>query len=124
MRMFLKCILIFLLASLVCSLNSEEQLLNAAEEGELDKVVDLIFKGGALDLNYSIKEDGKTALIKASESGHLRIVQTLLAQKEKGSIEVNAIDVEGHDALYYAADLGFLDIFKGLLPHATDDSGF
>jgi ankyrin repeat domain-containing protein 50 len=122
MRMFFKCILIFLLASLVCSLNSEEQLLNAAEKGKLDEVVDLIFEGD-LDLNYFIEEDGKTALIKASEGGHLHIVQALLAQKEKGNIEVNAVDVEGHDALYYAADLGFLEIVKELLPHATDDSG-
>ncbi|MEI6544009.1 MAG: ankyrin repeat domain-containing protein [Methylococcales bacterium] len=87
---------------------SAQQVIDAAEAGDLLKVQALLTAGA--DVNAK-NEVGGTALMDASRNGHKEIVKALIA---KGA-DVNAKDNEGRNtALFYAASHGHQDVVKAL----------
>jgi ankyrin repeat protein len=75
-------------------------------------VVKLLLEGGA-DLNSRTDNTRSTALHLATERNHTGIVKLLL---EYG-VDKNAIDEEGKTALIIAAQKGFLEVVKLLVPN-------
>jgi ankyrin repeat protein len=100
----------------------ERQLLHAvAVDGSLHDVCTLLQKGG-VDINAREYSSGRTALILASEKGHLDIVRALLnPEHNNDTIDVNLQDHGGHTALSWASDNGHFDIVCALLNHDAID---
>ena len=73
------------------------QLIQAANEGDLNKVIELISKGA--DVNAKDKDE-RTPLHLAAQYGHTEIVELLL---KKESIDVNAKNKYGQTPLHHAA---------------------
>lgn len=86
--------------------SGEENLIIAAERGNLLTVKELIAKG--VDVNARMPDNGGTALILASQNGHIEIVKELLA---KGA-DVNAKTNDGKTALTQAARNGHSEIVQ------------
>lgn len=82
------------------------ELMRAAKCGNLEKVKEL----SKDDVNL-IDEDGKTALMHASENGHLNVVSYLL--KKKANILMK--DAKGNHALKLAAKNGHIEVLNALL---------
>ena len=75
----------------------ETALMEAADRGNLNAVLNLIIAGA--DVNAR-DEDGETALMIAADEGHAAIVQALIA----AGADINARDEEGESALDKAID--------------------
>jgi len=91
-----------------------EDLLNAAKNGNINKAKTLISKGA----NANAKEkDGGTALMFAAEEGYPDIVKLLI---DKGA-NVNAKDKKGKTALMYAKKNGYTDVIKFLKAHGAKE---
>jgi len=91
-------ILICILASvseIAAEPSVNEQLLQAAENGSLEQIKDLLAKGG--DINAKNKE-GEPVLMFAAEEGDLGVVKFLI---DKGA-DMNAKDKNGRTAVTYA----------------------
>lgn len=86
---------------------NNEELMEACEKGELEKVKSIIEKGIDIDLEYN----NWTPLTKASEKGHLNIVKYLVENGAKINKE------NGHDwtALISASKEGLLEIVEYLI---------
>jgi hypothetical protein len=76
-----------------------------------------LFLGAGVDMDAR-DEDGRTALMVASEGGELEIVKLLI---KKGA-DVNSKDVSGYTALMYVAYNGNLDIAELLIRNKADVS--
>ena len=90
-----------------------EALMNAAKEGDLKQVQELLKEGA--DANAKNKY-GKTALMYAADKGHLGVVKLLL---NKGA-NVNARQKEGGTALMSAALSGHAEVAKLLLEQGAE----
>lgn len=89
-------VLLSLLLSSCSFKDATTKFLEAASGGDLDQIEEFINKG--MDVNVKEEDTLKTALMYASESGHLNLVKFLLDKK------ANAMDVdfEGNTALLFA----------------------
>jgi len=88
-------------------------LINAAKEGDLKQVQELVDKGADVDAK---NDYGKTALMEAADKGHLEVVKLLL---NKGA-DVNARQKEGGTALTWAALSGRVEVVKLLLEKGAE----
>lgn len=90
---------------------NNEELMEACEKGELEKVKSIIEKGIDIDLEYN----NWTPLTKASEKGHLNIVKYLVENGAKINKE------NGHDwtALMCASMNGHSDIVEYLVENGA-----
>lgn len=86
-------------------------LMFAANEGDLNKVKELLDKGANANAKY-----GDTALIRASWNGHTEIVEALV---EAGA-DVNVKDENGNIALIWASAVGYIEIVKALIEAGAD----
>ena len=86
-------------------------LVRAAKAGDAQLVARLLGEGR--DENGA-DETGCTALILASENGHVGVVRLLLARQ---SIEVNKTAQNGATALMIASHFGQLEVLRLLLAH-------
>jgi uncharacterized protein len=64
-------------------------------------------------------DNGGTALIQASQNGHLEVVRALLA----ANADVNAKLADGFTALMIASEKGHLDVVRALLAANADVNG-
>ncbi|KAI2493975.1 serine/threonine kinase [Fragilaria crotonensis] len=88
------------------------------KRGNLDKVRDLLRRGA----NVNAKNvHGDTALIEASQSGHLEVVRALL---EHNGVDVNIQTNYGSTALTWASQKGHLEVVRALLMHNGVDVNF
>ena len=102
-------IAIITLGVITCSSNSGKALIDAAMDGNFEKVKLLIEKGADIDAKDN---DGVTALMYVSRAGDLEIAKYLV---ENGT-DINAKDSDwGYTALIYAAEHGNLEIVKYLV---------
>lgn len=97
------------------------------------RLFDVMLENGA-DMNIADKPSGETALMRASERGHYRLVQALLARGSPGFQKLLAQRPrvgpmgDGATALHLAASNGHRDVCDKLLgvgadPNAADRSG-
>jgi ankyrin repeat protein len=100
------------LAGLQASAQADD-LIKAAENGDLPHLEELLAKGVNVDARNS---NGWTPLIIASEMGHIDVVQALLA---KGS-DINAKDNDGWTPLMRASQFGNLGVVRALLSKGAD----
>ena len=82
---------------------SPEKLIRTAEKGDAAPVAKLTAKGA--DPNAADKDNGWTALMKASKNGHTETAQLPIA---KGA-DVNAVGKNGMTALMVASVKGFIE---------------
>jgi len=99
----------------------DKTLLHYASENALEKVSSLL--ESKADVNYSEKktsEEGQvarqTALILASDLGHLEMVKLLL----KKNAQINLQDADGCSALHYAITCEHVEVVKLLLESKAD----
>jgi len=85
---------------------SVEDLCVAARVGDLKRVQEIL-KEGKVDINKKDK-NGNTALIWASQEGHIEIVKSLLAN----GANINEKDKYGNTALIWASQEGHIEIVK------------
>lgn len=89
--------------------NGFTALILASQNGNEGEVMSLL----KANVNVSAQNDeGKTALIVATQFGQYSIVELLLQQKH---IDVNISDNSGYTALDYACQMGYTDLVKLLL---------
>ena len=93
-----------------CTESSQEDLFYASQVGDISSVQQLLYEG--IDVN-SKDVRGNTALIIASQYGHLRVVNLLLAKK--ANVEHKCLYARGYTALMWACDKGHVEIVKTLL---------
>ncbi len=99
--------------SIVCALDKDTELREAASRGDTQKIKHLL-NGGA---SVRAKNHARfTALMEASNNGHLEAVKLLL---EKGA-DVNAQGIWGTTALIEASTNGRLEVVKFLLEKGAD----
>ncbi|KAI2494513.1 serine/threonine kinase [Fragilaria crotonensis] len=91
--------------------NSSSKLIEYAIAGNLEKVRDHLRKEE--DVNVK-NEHGNTALVWASNNGHLEVVRALLMHN---GVDVNIKDHAGASALYYASYNGHVEVVRALLNH-------
>ena len=77
----------------------DRQLFKACEEGDAKKALELIEKGGDINVRDG---DGRTALMRASKRGHIEVVKLLL---EKGA-DVRARDKNNRTCVMGASKKG------------------
>lgn len=107
-------IAIITLGVITCSSNSGKALIDAAMDGNFEKVKLLIEKGA--DVNAK-NNNGQTALMYASREGDLEIAKYLV---ENGT-DINAKDSDwGYTALIYAAEYVNLEIVQFLIESVAD----
>ncbi|NXN17418.1 RAI14 protein, partial [Indicator maculatus] len=101
---------------------NDDRLLQAVENGDLEKVASLLGKKGA----SATKQDseGKTAFHLAATKGHAECLRIMMTH----GADVTAQDGAGHSALHLAAKNSHLDCIKRLLQSkcpvdSTDNSG-
>jgi len=94
--------------------SSVSDIYDAAGTGDLERVKALLVAN--VDVNAPRADDGVTALMTASEFGHLDVVRVLLEAKA----EVNAKMNNGGTALILASSYGHLDVVKALLDAKAD----
>jgi ankyrin repeat protein len=58
---------------------SESPLICAVQSGSWDLVVNVLRSSLETDVNYSLQEDGETALMLAASRGHVGLVDLLVA---------------------------------------------
>jgi ankyrin repeat protein len=93
-------------------------LLQAAEEGNLDEVRDLVENQG-VDVNTAKNEFGETALHLAAFGDHLDVVQYLATRRR---VDVDAKDRNGMTALHLAAAENHLYVVQFLVSIVDDDA--
>jgi ankyrin repeat protein len=94
--------------------SSVSDIYDAAGTGDLGRVKALLVAN--VDVNAPRADDGVTALMTASEFGHLDVVRVLLDAKA----EVNAKMNNGGTALILASSYGHLDVVRALLDAKAD----
>ena len=87
-------------------------LILAAEEGNIDKVNQLLREGA----NVNTVADSYTPLLYASQNGHTDIVKALI----KAGANVNVVEDDGYTPLTWAAQEGYTDIAKALIKAGTN----
>jgi ankyrin repeat protein len=95
--------------------SSEQALINAARDGQIDMVRSSLEKGARPDAQDT---DGRTALMMASYNGHFEMVRLLL---EHGA-EVGLQDQFGRTALMYAASGPFPETVRLLLDQGANEN--
>jgi len=89
----------------------KQRLLEAIKKGDTEEAIRIIQTSG-IDVNVVLdKTHNNNALILASKSGHLDIVNALVAKEAN----VNAVNSYGHTALIIASYFGHLDIVNALV---------
>ncbi len=106
-------ILILISINLYSLTQNEENFLEAAEYGNINKIKELLTLG--IDVNIQ-NEDGYTALIWASYKGYIKIVRALI----KAGANVNIQDENGKTALTYASNNGDIEIIRELIAAGSD----
>lgn len=91
----------------------DEQFVQSARHGELDRVSALLAQGANIEARDS--QHGATALMWATHEGHLVVLRFLL---DNGA-EINARQDLGRTALWYAAQQGQLEAARVLIGHAA-----
>jgi len=91
----------------------DEQFVQSARHGELDRVSALLAQGANIEARDS--KHGATALMWAAHEGHLVVLRFLL---ENGA-EINARQKLGRTALWYTAQQGQLEAARVLVGHAA-----
>jgi ankyrin repeat protein len=86
-----------------------DELLEAAETGDIDRVQSLILDG--VDIEVRRMPDERTAIMIAAENGNTRIIQLLV----ESGVETDTIDSGGKTALMLAANNGHIETVKLLL---------
>ena len=103
---------LIIVITFVCSPTHGDQgpaLINAAKEGDLKQVQELLDQGAEVDAK---NENGITALMEAYGNGHMEIMQLLL----EWEADVDARDTRTGTTIWMAAStLGQIDIVKLLL---------
>ncbi len=88
----------------------------AAQQGALESLLLLIKANANVHHISRGKISGRTALLQASEKGHIAVVHELLKLK----VDVNYRDPSGHSALDMAAIMGHTAIVSILVAHGAD----
>ena len=91
------------------------RLIHAAGHGKLPEVCNLIQEGANINATFGF---GTTALMVASQNGHLDVVYELLMCN---NIDVNHQGERGNTALMYAISKGHFDIVVALMKHDEMD---
>ncbi|MGD9086340.1 MAG: ankyrin repeat domain-containing protein, partial [Desulfobacterales bacterium] len=89
-----------------------EQLISAAELGEIDTVINLLDQGVPVEAK---NPDGWTVLMKATYEGHKEIVRELIERGANVNVQENA----GWTSLMMAAQFGFREIARLLLQNGA-----
>ena len=100
---------IFCLILIICSLSfslGAQEILNAAKEGNLEKIQSLIEKDSSLILEKD--GAGRTALHFSANAGHKEVVEYILTK----GVDVNLKTKAGTTPLHYAALIGHLEVVK------------
>jgi len=92
---------------------AEEQMRQAALDGELEKVKELLTAGTTVN---AIDQDGHTALMLAAYNGHSEILLALI----NGGASVDQRDLMGRTALLYASTGPFPETVKILLDKGAE----
>lgn len=94
-----------------------EELLDAAERGELKRVIAAVAAGADINCqNASEIGKGKVPLSAAVQEGRKEVAQWLLEKK----VDVNKTDNNQGTPLMYAVDNGYADLSELLLQHGAD----
>lgn len=103
---------LLILVTIFCSAVYGDQgaeLMNAAKEGDLKQVRDLLDNGADVDTK---DDSGVSALLAAAVNGHIEVVKLLL----ESEANVDAKDNNGVTTLMVASHEGHIDIVKLLRP--------
>ena len=103
----------FLLVSGCSETYTEEELLSAAEEGDLEFVTTILGGGRSANVRDICHF---TPLMKAAQQGHVDVVRTLL---DKGGV-VDLYDKGGYTALMLATGNNHVEVVKLLLEYGSD----
>lgn len=95
-----------------------ETFVKAASEGDV-AVIHEMFGDDGVDVNAHSEINQSTALMFATESGHITVVGLLLARND---IDVNAQNKHGWTALMFAIKNKHNDIVKLLMTHKDNDA--
>ncbi|XP_072461964.1 ankycorbin isoform X8 [Notamacropus eugenii] len=101
---------------------NDDRLLQAVENGDVEKVASLLGKKGACATKHD--SEGKTAFHLAASRGHVECLRAMVTH----GADVTAQDTAGHSALHLAAKNGRSECVKKLLQskcpaESTDNSG-
>lgn len=101
---------------------NDDRLLQAVENGDVEKVVSLLGKKGASATKHD--SEGKTAFHLAAAKGHVECLRVMITH----GVDVTAQDTTGHSALHVAAKNGHPECVKKLLQskcpaESTNSSG-
>ena len=95
---------------------SIEEIVEAAKMGKLEDIQLMVTYWGTKDLFNSKDNQGKTALIGASEAGHFAVVELLI----NNGVNINIMDNTGETALMKAAVRGHKEIVQLLIKTGAD----
>lgn len=104
-------LLLLAFASVAVAGELEDKLTDAATNGQVDVVKDLLAKGADVNAKFG----DMTALMWAAQNGHADVVRVLLDKAD-----VNAKDKDGDTALILAVQFGFADVVRVLLAKGAD----
>ncbi|XP_005386231.1 PREDICTED: ankycorbin isoform X2 [Chinchilla lanigera] len=101
---------------------NDDRLLQAVENGDVEKVASLLGKKGASATKHD--SEGKTAFHLAAAKGHAECLRVMFTH----GVDVTAQDTTGHSALHLAAKNGHHECVRRLLqskcpPEGIDSSG-
>ncbi|KAM4876002.1 ankycorbin isoform 2-T6 [Thomomys bottae] len=88
---------------------NDDRLLQAVENGDVEKVASLLGKKGANATKHD--SEGKTAFHLAAAKGHVECLRVMVTH----GVDVTAQDTTGHSALHLAAKNGHSECIKKLL---------
>jgi len=93
--------------------NGHTPLMDAAKEGDLEAVTDLLRRGAEVDVR---SDKGKTALHYAAANGHVEVVKQLVSD----GAEIDARDRDWHTPLMLAAIYGCNHTIQALIVNGAD----